>query len=42
MTDLEIAHGCDHVDHMGTESWRRDQVTRIEADLDAQPEALVA
>jgi hypothetical protein len=42
-TDLEIDHGMDHADHMGTETWRRAEVARIEAVLAApQPIAELA
>lgn len=37
MTDMEVAHGCDHVDHMGTESWRCAEVNRIEGLLGEVP-----
>lgn len=30
LTDMDVAHGVDHVDHMGTEAWRCEQIHRIE------------
>jgi hypothetical protein len=40
LTDLDVDHGVDHVDHMGTESWRCGEITRIEQQLDAQSGAV--
>jgi hypothetical protein len=34
LTDLDVDHGVDHVNHMGTEAWRCATVTRIEHELD--------
>lgn len=34
LTDLDVDHGVDHVNHMGTEAWRCAIVTRIEHELD--------